>query len=184
MSAQSPVRVLLIDDEHEFRAATRAPLERRGFSVSEAPDGLTGLALVIEEQPDVVLLDLRMPRLSGLETLSRIREVAPHLPVIVLTGHGRFDDALAGIRLEIVDFLQKPVHIDELAARIRALLERPGPPEPLRERTIRELMVPRAVPAARARPVARLGARDALHGVVRAGRDHRGGQWPPLGAGV
>jgi len=87
----------------------------------------------------VVLLDLRMEGMDGIEALEQMRRIAPQLPVIILTGHGGLDDAMAGIQLEIVDFVQKPVDMELLAGRIRGLL---GRGQPLRERTIGELMVP------------------------------------------
>jgi CheY-like chemotaxis protein len=135
------IRVLLVDDEADFRRATRAPLERRGFAVTEAGDGETALEMIRQARPDIVLLDLKMPGRSGIETLRELRRIEPRLPVIVLTGHGGFSEALAGIRLQIVDFLQKPMDIDRLAARILHLVSSGAEPQPLMERTIAELMV-------------------------------------------
>lgn len=134
------LKLLLVDDEEDFRRATAQTLQRRGFSVTEAASGEEALAAVRGERPDIVVLDLKMPGLSGIETLQRMRQVEPELPVIILTGHGDFESAVAGIRLSIVDFLQKPVDVDELAGRIRSLLER-GAAKPLDEPTIAELMV-------------------------------------------
>lgn len=134
------LKLLLVDDEEDFRRVTAQTLQRRGFSVTEAASGEEALAAVRGERPDIVVLDLKMPGLSGIETLQRMRQVEPELPVIILTGHGDFESAVAGIRLSIVDFLQKPVDVDELAGRIRSLLER-GAAKPLDEPTIAELMV-------------------------------------------
>ena len=133
------IRVLLIDDEDDFREAVQRALQRRGFSVLTAASGKAGLALLPGATLDLVILDLKMPGLSGIETLERIREVRSALPVLILTGHGDFRDAMDGIRLEIVDFIQKPVEMDQLATRIRALLEQKGS-LPLREPRIAELM--------------------------------------------
>jgi CheY-like chemotaxis protein len=133
-------RLLLVDDEDDFRQATGRTLQRRGFSVTEAANGMEALEALKHERPDIVVLDLKMPGLSGIETLQRMRETEPEVPVIVLTGHGDFESAVASIRLSIVDFLQKPVDVDELAGRIRSLLERGGV-KPLDEPTIAELMV-------------------------------------------
>jgi CheY-like chemotaxis protein len=135
------LKLLLVDDEDDFRRATSQTLQRRGFSVTEAANGLQALEAARRERPDIVVLDLKMPGLSGIETLQRMREIEADLPVIILTGHGDFESAVAGIKLSIVDFLQKPVDVDELAGRIRALLER-GAATPLNEPTIAELMVP------------------------------------------
>ena len=136
------IRLLLVDDEEDFRRATRSALERRGFVVREAASGERALESLQDERPDVVLLDLKMPGLSGIETLRRIRIKDETLPVVILTGHGNFQDALAGIRLDIVDFIPKPVDMDELAAKLRRMVNHEGGGQPLREKSIRELMVP------------------------------------------
>ncbi len=135
------LKLLLVDDEAEFRRITSATLSRRGFIVSEAADGEAALESIGREKPDVVLLDLKMPGMSGIELLQLIRESDPALPVIILTGHGDFESAVAGIKLEVVDFIQKPVDVDLLAERIRTLLET-GESYILREPEIAELMAP------------------------------------------
>ena len=139
MEDKKSIKLLLVDDEEEFRKATGKTLIRRGFTLNEAADGSEALDSIRADRPEIVILDLKMPGLSGIETLEKIREFEAELPVIILTGHGSFDDALAGIELEIVDFLQKPIDIDLLEARIRMFLGR-SRKEPLRERTITELM--------------------------------------------
>lgn len=133
--------VLLVDDEEEFRESISRALSRRGFVVQVAESGEQALELIRASLPQVVLLDLRMRGMDGISTLAEVRKIAPTLPVIILTGHGERADALSGIQLDIVDFLQKPVTVENLATRIRALLEA-GDAEPLREQTIAELMVP------------------------------------------
>ncbi len=136
------IKLLLVDDEDEFRQATAQALGRRGFVVREAESGARALQRVREELPEVVVLDLRMPGMDGVETLSELRKLHADLPVVILTGHGGLDDALAGIKLEVVDFLQKPLQVEHLAVHVRRLLaSRRGP---LRERTIGDLMVPAA----------------------------------------
>lgn len=135
------IRLLLVDDEAEFRSATSRVLRRRGFDVIEAEGGEAALALVGESPPDVVVLDLKMDGMDGITTLEHLRKQQPELPVIILTGHGSYEDAVAGICLEIVDFLQKPVDVERLASQIRRLLSR-SKPQPLREPTVAELMVP------------------------------------------
>ncbi|NQU06849.1 MAG: response regulator [Calditrichaeota bacterium] len=135
------IKLLLVDDEDDFRRATSKTLVRRGFTVSEAATGEDALISIKQELPDIVLLDLKMPGLDGIETLQRIRQKEKTLPVIILTGHGDFRDALAGIRLEIVDFIQKPVDVDQLSDSIHLLLTR-GIKPLMRERSISELMKP------------------------------------------
>jgi len=135
------LKLLLVDDEDDFRRATSTALTRRGFDVTDAPDGMKALEAISHDRPDVVVLDLKMPGLSGIETLQKIRETEASLPVIILTGHGDLEAAMAGIKLEIVDFLQKPVDIDRLASHIRKLLDR-NIDTTMRERTIAEIMAP------------------------------------------
>lgn len=133
-------RLLLVDDEADFRRAAAPALERQGFEVEQADSGERALEMVGARLPDVVVLDLRMGGIDGITTLERMRAIAPALPVLILTGHGGLDDALAGIRLEVVDFVQKPVDMGNLAGRIRRLLaDRHG--APMAEKTIPELMV-------------------------------------------
>ncbi|MFH2035307.1 MAG: response regulator [Candidatus Zixiibacteriota bacterium] len=136
---QNKIKLLLVDDEESFRQITSTTLGRRGFVVTEAIDGESALKEIEKNVPDVVLLDLKMPGLSGIETLQKIREIEPSLPVIILTGHGDFNSAMAGIKLEVVDFIQKPVDVDQLGVRIRTLLAKTED-KVLREPTIAELM--------------------------------------------
>lgn len=141
---QTKLKLLLVDDEADFRRATSNALGRRGFTVTEAASGEQALTALKRDLPDIIVLDLKMPGMSGIETLQKIRTVEESIPVIILTGHGDFQSALAGIKLKIVDFLQKPVDIDQLGARIRSLSEK-GIKKPLREPTIAELMVSPAI---------------------------------------
>ena len=135
------LKLLLVDDEEDFRRATATALSRRGFEVTDAADGDEALAAMKHQRPDVVVLDLKMPGKSGIETLQEIRQLDASLPVIILTGHGDLEAAMAGIKLDIVDFLQKPIDMEQLARCIRALLDH-DVERSLRERTILELMVP------------------------------------------
>lgn len=134
------LKLLLVDDEEDFRRATSTALGRRGFTITEAANGEEALIAIKRERPDIIILDLKMPGMGGIETLQHIREIDASLPVIILTGHGDFQTAIAGIKLQIVDFLQKPVDVEQLSVHIRNLLER-DTKILLRERTIAELMV-------------------------------------------
>jgi len=138
---KSKARILLVDDEAEFRAAAIRALVRQGFDLAEAGSGERAIEMVREDPPDLVVLDLRMEGMDGIDTLRELRGFQPKLPVIILTGHGKFADAMAGIQYEVVDFVQKPVDMKRLGERIRAFLggERRSP---LREKTIAELMIP------------------------------------------
>ncbi|MFH1734403.1 MAG: response regulator [bacterium] len=135
-----PHTVLLVDDEEDFRLATAQALSTRGYKVENTESGAKAIQLISQNRPDIVLLDLKMPGLSGIETLQKIRTTEKTLPVIILTGHGNIHNALAGINLEIVDFIQKPVDMDLLEIRIRRFFEK-DKAEMLRERTISELII-------------------------------------------
>jgi CheY-like chemotaxis protein len=139
------IRLLLVDDEMEFRLAAGQALRRQGFQVSEADSGEQALDLIPVEHPDIVILDLKMGGMDGIATLTEIRSLDADLPVLILTGHGRYEDALAGIHLGVVDFVQKPVDMKQLGARVRNLVEEGGGSRrALREKKVGELMVPQA----------------------------------------
>ncbi len=134
------IRLMLVDDETEFRDAAGQALRRQGFQVSEAGSGEHALELLPQDRPDLIILDLKMGGMDGIEALTRIRKIDPDLPVLILTGHGRYEHALAGIQMGVVDFVQKPVDMDVLGSRIRELVR--GGKRPLREKGLEELMVP------------------------------------------
>ncbi|HSO19916.1 MAG TPA: response regulator [Desulfosarcina sp.] len=111
-------RVLLADDEERFVQQTRRLLERRGFQVDAAADGRQALALIDSRSFDAVVLDLRMPEMDGLATLKRVREKAPSLPVIMLTGHASLESGVEAIRQGAFDYLMKPCSIEDLGAKL------------------------------------------------------------------
>lgn len=133
--------ILLVDDEEDFRQICSVTLGRRGFNVTQATDGEAALKILKKNRPDIVILDLKMSGMNGIETLQKIRDIEPILPVIILTGHGNMGTAMAGIKLEVVDFIQKPVDMNQLGIRIKGILERGGE-KPLCEPTITDLMTP------------------------------------------
>ncbi len=113
------LRVLLIDDEVAFTSTLLERLELRNITAQAVPDGHTGIAVLDEAQGgdaafDVVVLDVLMPGLDGLETLRHVRLRHPRTPVVVLTGHGSTRDGMRAMRLGAVDYLVKPVDIDDL----------------------------------------------------------------------
>jgi DNA-binding response OmpR family regulator len=134
------IHLLLVDDEEDFREATSEALSRRGFNVRMAENGNRALELIETALPDIVLLDLRMKEKDGIDTLTEIRQKYQDLPVIILTGHGELDAAMDSIRLKVVDFLQKPVDVEQLAVLIKKRLR--GGKRTLVERSISALMVP------------------------------------------
>ncbi|MCX6543641.1 MAG: sigma-54 dependent transcriptional regulator [Acidobacteria bacterium] len=116
--------ILLVDDDVAFRHVMAGELTRMQFEVSDAGSGEEGLKRIIEHEPDIVLLDLQMPGISGLDTLKAIRESNPGVEVIMLTGHGSIDTAIESIRAGAFDYVVKPCPLDELEVRIQRALER------------------------------------------------------------
>lgn len=108
--------LLVIDDEPGHRLMVRAVMEDAGWSVAEANSGEAGMAFLQERIPDVVLLDMRMPGMDGNETLARIHEIAPNLPVIMLTAYGTVGSAVEAMKRGAFDYLTKPADNEELVA--------------------------------------------------------------------
>lgn len=116
-------RVLIVDDEVEFASTIVTRLKLRSFVASMANSGTDALAAVEEEQPDVLLLDLKMPDLDGLEVLASLKENYPDLAVIILTGHGSFEAGLKGMELGAYDYIMKPVGLNLLITKIKNAFE-------------------------------------------------------------
>jgi len=111
------IKVLMVDDETQFRETTRKILEKKGFETLMAANGREALAQ-LDSQPDVVVLDIRMPDMDGNETLEEIQKRSPGIPVIMLTGHGADDSARQSLTHGAFDYLSKPCDIDLLTSRI------------------------------------------------------------------
>lgn len=116
-------RVLVVDDDPALSEVVGRYLERDGFAVSFADDGETGLAAALATLPDLVVLDLMLPRLDGIEVCRRIREVAP-IAVVMLTARGEEEDRIAGLGIGADDYVTKPFSPAELVARVKAVLRR------------------------------------------------------------
>ena len=114
------LRVLIVDDEDELVSALVERLNLRGFEAAGATSGDAALAHLAQTACDVVLLDVKMPGVGGLEVIRRIKSEYPRLQVVLLTGHGSAQDADRGMELGAFDYLMKPVRIEEL---IRVLLD-------------------------------------------------------------
>jgi DNA-binding NtrC family response regulator len=123
--------ILLVDDDVAFRHVMAGELKRLNYDVSAAGSGEEGLKRLADAEPDIVLLDLQMPGINGLDTLKAIRESNPGVEVIMLTGHGSIDTAIESIRAGAFDYVVKPCPLDELEVRIQRALER----QALRRRT-------------------------------------------------
>jgi DNA-binding NtrC family response regulator len=111
-------RILLVDDEKRFRTTLSKRLKERGLEVSLASCGVEALDMVKRDRFDVVVLDVKMPGLDGVATLSQIKRINPQVEVILLTGHTSVDFATEGLRLGAFEFMIKPCDIDELLKNI------------------------------------------------------------------
>lgn len=128
-------KVLVIEDEKPIRCFLRSYLERHGFQLLEADNGEDGLALAAAQQPDLVLLDLGLPGMDGIEVITRMRGWT-NTPILVISARGKEQDKVAALDAGADDYLTKPFGVAELAARMRVSLRRssmvdPGMQEPL-----------------------------------------------------
>jgi len=117
---EKDIKVLIVDDEKDFANTLAQRLKMRNLKVSTAYDGEEALTRLKEDEPDVVVLDLRMPGMHGMEVLQEMRKGYPDIQVIVLTGHGTDKDKEEAKRLGGFGFLNKPVDIDILEQKIKA----------------------------------------------------------------
>ncbi len=111
--------ILVVDDEHSIRESLRGILEDEGFRPIFAENGDEGLAMIREENPDLVLLDIWMPGMDGIETLKRIREMSPDQAVIMMSGHGTIETAVKATRLGAYDFIEKPLSLEKVLLSIK-----------------------------------------------------------------
>lgn len=116
------VRVLVVDDDPTVREVVAGYLSRAGLTVDEAADGMDALARARHTPPDLVVLDLMLPGLDGLEVLRRLRAERGNLPVVLLTARGEESDRVLGLEVGADDYVTKPFGVDELLARLRAAL--------------------------------------------------------------
>jgi DNA-binding response OmpR family regulator len=117
-------RILVVEDELPMRTALRDCLERQGFRVLLATDGASGLEKAINEKPDLIVLDIMLPRLDGFGVCAELRRLAHTVPILILTAKGKVEDRVHGLDVGADDFLVKPFSREELLARVRALLRR------------------------------------------------------------
>jgi two-component system response regulator MprA len=122
-------RVLVVDDDRAVRDSLRRSLEFNGYEVVLAGDGAEGLVAVGAQHPDVVVIDVMMPRLDGIETTRALRAAGNDVPVLVLTARDAVGDRVEGLDAGADDYLTKPFALEELLARLRALLRRVVPEE-------------------------------------------------------
>lgn len=126
-------KVLIVEDQHDIAANIWDFLERRGYEVDHAPDGATGLMHAMRGRFDIIVLDLGLPRLDGLDLCRQLRKAGHGTPVLMLTARDTLDDKLRGYAEGADDYMVKPFELKELEARIRALIRhgRPVPDAPL-----------------------------------------------------
>ncbi|MBI4375845.1 MAG: response regulator [Elusimicrobia bacterium] len=124
MNTQIPKRLLIIDDDEDLQELFRRFMEKEGFNVAAAGDGLLGLAKAHAFNPDLIVLDLMMPNLNGFDTLHRLqKEGLGRIPVIVITGFSeQASEQVIRQEPNVVDFLSKPIKYGELTALIRRVL--------------------------------------------------------------
>lgn len=118
--------VLLVDDDPTIVEVVHTYLTSSGMEVARAADGVTALALAARGRPDLVVLDIMLPGLSGLEVCSRLRETRPDLPVVMLTALGEESDRILGLETGADDYLTKPFSPRELVLRVQSVLRRTG----------------------------------------------------------
>jgi two-component system, OmpR family, response regulator len=119
-----PGHLLIVDDEEHLRSMLAAALRHHGFEITATDNGRDALRLVTEERPNLVVLDVMMPDLDGFEVCRRMRAEGDRTPIVFLTARDETEDKVRGLTLGGDDYLQKPFSLDELVARIEAVLRR------------------------------------------------------------
>jgi DNA-binding response OmpR family regulator len=119
-------KILIVEDEPNMVAGLRDNFEFEGYQVISAPDGIAGLERALSEAPDLVILDVMMPRMSGLDVCKQLKTKKPAIPIIMLTARGQEVDKVVGLELGADDYITKPFSIRELLARVKAVLRRAG----------------------------------------------------------
>jgi two-component system alkaline phosphatase synthesis response regulator PhoP len=122
--ARRPASILVVEDEPNMVAGLRDNFEFEGYRVITASDGVEGLRRALEESPDLVILDVMMPQMSGLEVCRQLRAKRASIPIIMLTARGQEVDKVVGLELGADDYVTKPFSIRELLARVKAILRR------------------------------------------------------------
>ena len=122
----NPINVLVVDDEPVLAEMVSMALRYEGWNIATAGDGAAALESARSQRPDVVVLDVMLPDMSGLEVLRKLREESPQLPVLLLTAKDALEDRIAGLTAGGDDYVTKPFSLEEVVLRLRALLRRTG----------------------------------------------------------
>ena len=119
-----PINILIVDDEPDFLEMLSLRLKDQGHHVRTAQSGEAGLEAIREEEPDVVVLDIKMPGMDGIQVLKMIKAQIPLVEVILLTGHGAVDTAVEGLKSGAFDYLLKPADFEDLLQKLSAARQR------------------------------------------------------------
>lgn len=141
-------RILIVDDEPDMRLAVRNVLKLRGYEISEAGDGPAALALAKESRPDLVLLDMRLPGMDGMEVLSALKKIDGTVPVVMITGYGHIQSAVDVMKLGASEYLQKPFENAQLVETVKRFVPGPSARRPLPQARVEEPPLVEAVPEA------------------------------------
>ena len=134
-------RLLLVDDEERFRTTLGKRLAERGMDVFTVGSGMEAIEEVKQKLYDVIILDVKMPGLDGIETLAEIKKIRPAIEILLLTGHASVDTAIDGMRLGAYDYLLKPCDIDQLMEKINGAFDvKSARDERLRKAEVRRLV--------------------------------------------
>lgn len=120
------MRILIVEDEPKIANSVKKGLEQEGFAVDVAKDGIEGYDFISTEPYDLVILDLMLPKMDGIELCERVRDDGSTVPILMLTAKSTTEDKIKGLNIGADDYLPKPFAFEELLARIRALLRRPN----------------------------------------------------------
>jgi two-component system nitrogen regulation response regulator NtrX len=119
-------QILVIDDEIDIRKTLKEILESEMFTVEEAEDGAAGVEMAKEGKYEIILCDVRMPEMDGIEVLQRINEIIPETPVIMISGYGNISTAVESLKKGAYDYIEKPFDLKRLLVTIRHAMDKPG----------------------------------------------------------
>ncbi|HSH67305.1 MAG TPA: response regulator, partial [Bacteroidia bacterium] len=117
-------KILIIDDEKSIRKTLREILEYEKYLVDEATDGMEGISLLQKEKYDVILCDIKMPKMDGIEVLEKITELNNDVPVVMISGHGTIETAVEAVKKGAFDFIAKPLDLNRLLVTIRNAMDK------------------------------------------------------------
>lgn len=167
-------RILIVDDEPDMRLAVRNVLKLRGYEISEAGDGPSALEMARESRPDLVLLDMRLPGMDGIEVLDGLKKIDDTVPVVMITGYGHIQSAVDVMKLGASEYLQKPFENAQLVETVKRFIQNPqaaaSKREPLRAVPRAEAAVAVKAPAPESRPAQTPAAQAAVQAPEAAQR--------------